>query len=55
MLYVDCIAKSYNYKLFKLGIKANAPVTFADNTAQYFLPDGLQMVENDGVWTVTAQ
>lgn len=47
--------KSFNYKLFKLGIKANAPVTFADNTAQYFLPDGLQMVENDGVWTVTAQ
>ena len=45
----------YNYSLFKLGIEANAPVTFADDTAKYFLPDGLQMVNNGGVWTVTAQ
>ena len=45
----------YNYKLFKLGITAGAPVTFADNTAQYFLADGLQMVQNGSTWSVAAQ
>lgn len=44
----------YNYTFFKLGIAADAPVTFADNTASFFLPEGLQMVENsDGTWKVT--
>ena len=44
---------AYNYKLFKLGIVAGAPVTFADNTANYFLPDGLKMVQDGSVWKVT--
>lgn len=44
---------AYNYKLFKLGIVAGAPVTFTDNTAHYFLPDGLQMVQSGSVWKVT--
>lgn len=43
----------YNYKLFKLGIVAGAPVTFTDNTVHYFLPDGLQMVQSGSVWKVT--
>ena len=44
----------YTYPLFKLGIAADAPVTFADNTANFFLPEGLQMVKNsDGTWKVT--
>lgn len=42
----------YNYSLFKLGIVAGAPVTFTDNTAHYFLPDGLQMVQSGSVWKV---
>ena len=46
------LEKKYNYDLFKLGIVAAAPVTFADNTANYFLPDGLKMVQNGEVWTV---
>ena len=38
----------------ELGIAADAPVTFADNTARFFLPEGLQMVKNsDGTWKVT--
>ena len=44
-----------NYKLFKLGITADAPVTFTDNTANLFLADGLKMVQNGSVWTVTAE
>ena len=44
----------YNYKLFKLGIVAGAPVTFVDETASSFLPDGLKMTKGtDGIWTVT--
>ena len=49
------LEKSYNYNLFKLGIKADAPVTFADNTANYFLPDGLQMVKDGDKWKVIAK
>ena len=45
----------YNYNLFKLGITAGAPVTFTDNTAQYFLTDDLQMVQNGSVWQVVAK
>ena len=45
----------YNYPLFKLGIAADAPVTFTDDTAHFFLADGLQMVQNGSVWKVTAQ
>ena len=45
----------YNYKLFKLGIVADAPVTFVDDTAQYFLPDGLKITGSNGVYTVTAK
>ena len=45
----------YNYPLFKLGITAGAPVTFADDTAHYFLADGLQMVQNGSTWSVAAQ
>ena len=45
----------YNYPLFKLNIVANAPVTFADNTAHFFLADGLQMVQDGSVWKVIAQ
>ena len=45
----------YNYKLFKLGIVADAPVTFVDDTAQYFLPDGLKITESNGVYTVTTK
>ncbi len=44
-----------NYKLFKLGIAADAPVTFVDDTAQYFLPDGLKITGSNGVYTVTAK
>ena len=45
----------YNYPLFKLGIVADAPVTFVDDTAQYFLPDGLKITGSNGVYTVTAK
>ena len=45
----------YNYKLFKLDIVADAPVTFVDDTAQYFLPDGLKITGSNGVYTVTAE
>ena len=45
----------YNYQLFKLGIVADAPVTFVDDTAKYFLPDGLKITESNGVYTVTAK
>ena len=45
----------YNYKLFKLDIVADAPVTFVDDTAKYFLPDGLKITESNGVYTVTAE
>ena len=45
----------YNYKLFKLGIVAGAPVTFADNTANFFLADDLQMVQDGSIWKVTAK
>lgn len=44
-----------NYYLFKLGVSADAPVTFADDTAKYFLPDGLQMVKDGDKWKVTAK
>ncbi len=51
---IYCIEPKYSYSLFKLVIAADAPVTFADNTANFFLPEGLQMVENsDGTWKVT--
>ena len=43
----------YNYPLFKLGIVADAPVTFTDDTAKYFLADDLQMTESNNTWTVT--
>ena len=46
---------AYNYELFKLGIVAGAPVTFTDNTAHFFLPDGLQMVQSSSGWKVTAK
>ncbi len=49
------LEKSYNYSLFKLGITADAPVTFTDNTAAYFLADDLQMVQNGSLWKVTAK
>ena len=45
----------YNYPLFKLGIVADAPVTFVDDTAKHFLPDGLKITESNGVYTVTAE
>lgn len=44
----------YNYSLFKLGIEADAQVTFTDNTANFFLPDGLEMVQDGNVWKVKA-
>lgn len=44
-----------NYSLFKLGITADAPVTFTDDTASYFLADNLQMLQNGSIWTVTAK
>ena len=44
----------YNYKLFKLGIAANAPVTFVDDTAHFFLTDDLKMTQGtNSIWTVT--
>ena len=43
----------YNYELFKLNIAANAPVTFVDDTAHFFLPDGLKMTQDGSTWTVT--
>ena len=43
----------YNYKLFKLNIAADAPVTFVDDTAHFFLPDGLKMTQDGSTWTVT--
>lgn len=44
----------YNYKLFKLGIAANAPVTFVDDTAHFFLTDDLKMTQDtNSIWTVT--
>ena len=45
----------YNYPLFKLGIVADAPVTFVDDTAQYFLPDELTITGSNGVYTVTTK
>ena len=45
----------YNYPLFKLGIVADAPVTFVDDTAKHFLPDGLKITGSNGVYTVTAK
>ena len=45
----------YNYELFKLRIAANAPVTFVDDTASSFLPEGLEMKQNGSTWTVTAK
>ncbi len=45
----------YNYPLFKLGIVADAPVTFTDNTAHFFLTDDLQMVKDGTIWKVTAK
>ncbi len=44
--------KKYNYELFKLKIKADAEVTFVDDTAKVFLPDGLEMVQEGNVWKV---
>lgn len=44
-----------NYKLFRLGIVADAPVTFVDDTAQHFLPDGLKITGSNGVYTVTTE
>ena len=49
------LEQKYNYDLFKLGITADAPVTFTDNTASYFLADDLQMVQNGDIWIVTAK
>ena len=43
----------YNYELFKLNIAADAPVTFVDDTAHFFLPDGLKMTQDGSTWTVT--
>ena len=45
----------YNYPLFKLGIVADAPVTFVDETAQYFLTDGLQLTKSNDVYIVTTK
>lgn len=45
----------YNYPLFKLGIVADAPVTFVDDTAKYFLPDKLQLTKSNDVYIVTAK
>ena len=45
----------YNYQLFKLGIVADAPVTFVDDTAKHFLPVGLKITGSNGVYTVTAE
>ena len=39
--------KEYNYSLFKLGIDANADVTFSDDTAKHFLKDGLGIYDKD--------
>ena len=52
---VYCIEPQHKYPLIKLNIKADAPVTFKDNTARFFLKDGLKMVENGSAWTVTAE
>lgn len=52
---VYSLETEYNYDLFKLGIAAGAPVTFTDNTAGYFLPEKLKMVQNGSVCTVTAE
>ena len=43
----------YNYELFKLNIAADAPVTFVDDTAHFFLPAGLKMTQDGSTWTVT--
>ena len=45
----------YNYHLFKLDIVADAPVTFTDDTAKYFLADNLQMTGSITTWTVTSK
>lgn len=52
---VYSLEKEYNYPLFKLGIAADAQVTFTDDTAKHFLPEELKMVKSGGVWTVTAE
>lgn len=52
---VYSLETKYNYSLFKLGIAADAPVTFTDDTAKHFLPEGLKMVQSGSVWTVTAE
>ena len=45
----------YNYSLFKLDIVADAPVTFTDSTASFFLADGLEMACEGSVWKVTSK
>ena len=53
---VYSLETKYNYPLFKLGITADAPVTFVDNTARFFLDeDTLQMVQDGAVWKVTSK
>ena len=42
-------------EFFKLDIAADAPVTFVDDTASSFLPEGLEMKQNGSTWTVTAK
>ena len=48
------VEAKYNYNLFKLGIVAGADVTFVDDTAHFFLPAGLEMVQVGSVWKVQA-
>ena len=52
---VYSLEAKYNYSLFKLDIAADAPVTFTDSTASFFLADGLEMVSEGSVWKVTSK
>ena len=52
---VYSLEAKYNYSLFKLDIAADAPVTFTDSTASFFLADGLEMVLEGSVWKVTSK
>ena len=52
---VYSLEAKYNYSLFKLDIVADAPVTFTDSTASFFLADGLEMVLEGSVWKVTSK
>ncbi len=52
---VYCTEPNYKLSELKLDIKAGAPVTFSNDTANLFLNDGLKMTKTGTVWTVVTE